>query len=115
MDRSRVGYLWIIVMFFIRCLDSHSDGTHSLQRIQCWASDVMQNLSKYIPFWGNYSFQQQLWIVTGNILKAVNKDIWLLLFLSLEQITSTCEFFFFFGGGGGGISGYTIQIHAYKL
>ncbi len=29
---------------FISCLDSHSDGTHSLQRIHCWASDVMLNL-----------------------------------------------------------------------
>ncbi len=26
---------------FISCLGSHSDGTHSLQRIHCWASDVM--------------------------------------------------------------------------
>ncbi len=30
---------------FISCLDSHSDGTHSLQRIHCWASDVMLHLS----------------------------------------------------------------------
>ncbi len=28
---------------FISCLDSHSDGTHSLQRIHCWARDVMLN------------------------------------------------------------------------
>ncbi len=28
---------------FISCLDSHSDGTHSLQRIHWWASDVMVN------------------------------------------------------------------------
>ncbi len=25
---------------FISCLDSHSDGTHSLQRIHWWASDA---------------------------------------------------------------------------
>ncbi len=31
---------------FISCLDSHSDGTHSLQRIHCWASDVMLHFSK---------------------------------------------------------------------
>ncbi len=31
---------------FISCLDSHSDGTHSLQMIHCWASDVVQNFSK---------------------------------------------------------------------
>ncbi len=61
------GLLW----FF-----SHSDGTHSLQRIHCWASDVMQKLfwwrnklayigwpeGEYIllaifPFRLNYSFK----------------------------------------------------------
>ncbi len=31
---------------FISCLDSHSDGTHSLQRIHCWASDGMIHFSK---------------------------------------------------------------------
>ncbi len=30
---------------FISCLDSHSDGTHSLQSIHWWASDVMLNFS----------------------------------------------------------------------
>ncbi len=34
---------------FISCLDSHSDGTHSLQRIHWWASDVMPNFSKSVP------------------------------------------------------------------
>ncbi len=38
MDWSGVNYLWIIVMFL---LDSHSDGTHSLQRIHWWSSDAM--------------------------------------------------------------------------
>ncbi len=33
---------------FISCLDSHSDGTHSLQRIHWWASDVMLNFSKSV-------------------------------------------------------------------
>ncbi len=33
---------------FISCLDSHSDGTHSLQRIHWWASDVMMNFSKSV-------------------------------------------------------------------
>ncbi len=31
---------------FISCLDVHSDGTHSLQRIHWWASDVMLHFSK---------------------------------------------------------------------
>ncbi len=31
------------------CLDSHSDGTHSLQRIYCWASDVKLHSSESVP------------------------------------------------------------------
>ncbi len=58
--------------FLIICLDSHSDGTHSLQRIHWWASDVMLNFSKSVSdeetnlrvstfsenfhFWVNYLF-----------------------------------------------------------
>ncbi len=34
---------------FISGLDSHSDGTHSLQRIHWWASDGMLNISKSVP------------------------------------------------------------------
>ncbi len=37
------GGVWIIVMFLS---DSHSDGTHSLQSIRCWARDVMLYFSK---------------------------------------------------------------------
>ncbi len=33
---------------FISCLDSHSDGTHSLQRIHWWASDITLNFSKSV-------------------------------------------------------------------
>ncbi len=38
------GVVWItcgLLMFLISCLDSHSDGTHSLQRIYWLASDGM--------------------------------------------------------------------------
>ncbi len=39
--------LWIMGLYFgQRCLDSHSDGTHSQQRINWWASDAMLNFSK---------------------------------------------------------------------
>ncbi len=31
---------------FISCLDSHSDGTHSLQSIYCWDTDGMLHFSK---------------------------------------------------------------------
>ncbi len=41
---STCGLLWC----FINCLDSHSDGTHSLQRIHWWASDVMLHFSKSV-------------------------------------------------------------------
>ncbi len=65
---------------FIRCLDIHSDGTHSLQSIHWWTSDVMLNFSKSalmkkqthlldglmvstfsanVNFWVNYSFKSQ--------------------------------------------------------
>ncbi len=40
------GVVRITVMFFISCLDSFYDGTHSLQMIHWWANDVMLNLSK---------------------------------------------------------------------
>ncbi len=43
---------YIIVDFsidIISFLDSHSDGTHSLQRIHLWASDVMLHFSKLVP------------------------------------------------------------------
>ncbi len=33
---------------FISCLDSHSDGTHSLQKIHWWASDAMLHFSKSV-------------------------------------------------------------------
>ncbi len=34
---------------YISCLDSHSDGTHSLQRIHCWESDAVLHFSKPFP------------------------------------------------------------------
>ncbi len=40
-----VDYCYVL----IRCLDSHSDGTHSLQRIHSRASDVILNVSKSVP------------------------------------------------------------------
>ncbi len=41
------GVVWI-TCDFISCLDSHSDGTHSLQRIHWWARGTMLNFSKSI-------------------------------------------------------------------
>ncbi len=65
---------------FISCLDSHSDGTHSLQRKHWWARDVMLNFYKsvlttnqthliYILGWpeGEYIFIFGLTILFKNI------------------------------------------------
>ncbi len=68
------GLLWC----FYQMLDSHSDGTHSLQSIHCWASDAMLHFSKsdeetnsarswrtfsvYFLFWMNYSFSFSAWV-----------------------------------------------------
>ncbi len=44
-----IWVVWIIVDYcdvFISCLDSHSDGTHSLQSIHWWTSDAMLHFSK---------------------------------------------------------------------
>ncbi len=56
MDWRCVDYLWIIVMFFISCLDSHSDGTHSLQRNHWWASDV----TKFLQIFYNNQWNETL-------------------------------------------------------
>ncbi len=42
------GLLVYYCYVFISCLDSRSDGTHSLQRIHWRASDVMLNFSKSV-------------------------------------------------------------------
>ncbi len=42
MDWSGVNYCDVFISF----LDSHTDGTHSLQSIRFWASDVMLHFSK---------------------------------------------------------------------
>ncbi len=38
------GLLWC----FISCLDSHSDGTHSLQSIHCWDTDAVTH---FLQIW----------------------------------------------------------------
>ncbi len=65
----------------IRCLDSHSDGTHSLQRIHWWASDAMLNFSKSVTVkkqtiswmaWGWVHFQKMF--IFGCILGPLCTD-----------------------------------------
>ncbi len=43
------GSLVVYCDVFISCLDSHSDGTHSLKRIHWWTNDVMPHFSKSVP------------------------------------------------------------------
>ncbi len=66
-----------VVWFFINCLDSHVDGTHSLQRIHCWAKSpnlfwwrnkliyilnglIVSKYSANFHFGVNYSFNLRL-------------------------------------------------------
>ncbi len=37
---------WWTGVVSISCLDSHTDGTHSLQSIHCWVTDAMLHFSK---------------------------------------------------------------------
>ncbi len=49
--KTWIDVLWItcaLLWCFISCLDSYSDGTHSLQRIHCCASDEILNFSKSV-------------------------------------------------------------------
>ncbi len=46
---------------FISCLDSHSDGTHSLQRIHWWDSDGMLHFSKSVLMKKNLSTSMMAW------------------------------------------------------
>ncbi len=75
-------------VFFINCLDSHSNGTHSPQMIHWWESDAMLNFYKsvllkkqahlnlgwpegeyiwtYFKFWVNYSIVHQMYLDLQN-------------------------------------------------
>ncbi len=54
------GLEWIIVML-LSAVWSHSDGTHSLQRIHWWASDVVQIFSKSVLMNKNSSISWMAW------------------------------------------------------
>ncbi len=80
------GLLWCC---FISCLDSHSDGTHSLHRIHWWVSDVMLNFSKYVllkktnsswMYWERVNCQQMLisgWTIRLTAKFWVSAEVWL--------------------------------------
>ncbi len=91
------------------CLDSQSDGTHSLQMILWWASDVMLNLSRSVPnkdtklprmTWGYVHFQNCFYFgmnYSFNPLKVWSKihigKQWHLLW-KVEQTWVHCDNFF---------------------
>ncbi len=67
---------------FISCLDSHSDGTHSLQSIHCWDSDAMLHFSKSdeetnsSTSWMTWEWThlQQIFIFGWTILKMLKRN-----------------------------------------
>ncbi len=89
-----VDYLWIILMF-LSAVD-YFDGTHSLQRIHWWASDVMLHFSKsvlmdglgastysaHFHFWVNYSFKC--------VLTSFTLVTWCECYLSVGLFNSCC-------------------------
>ncbi len=81
MDWSGVDYCDV----FISCLDSHSDGTHSLQRIHWWASDVMLNFSKSDLGWpegdkSSVKFELFLYVnVKCQSFCIISRNIWMAL------------------------------------
>ncbi len=87
MDRS--GLLVDYCDVFISCLDSHSDGTHWLQRIHCWVSNAMPHFSKsneetnsstsWIT-WGWRRFQQMKSYDCSHNISFQDSDTKLLLF-----------------------------------
>ncbi len=96
---------------FISCLDSHSDGTHSLQRIHCWASDAMLHFSKpdeetnsstswmvwgwgHFNFWVNYSFKNyEEWYVFKILTKLTANVVCVHDFKSQHKIKTDTFYF----------------------
>ncbi len=113
------GVVWIIVDYcgvFISCLDSHSDGTHSLQRIRWWPSDrcyiFFFNLMKKQThlhlddlkvrtfqqscFWVNYSFncKSSAWSLTNlnkEGVKLIQLNSFLMCFTKNSLQMSLCR------------------------
>ncbi len=72
-------YLWITLMF-ISCLDCHSDGTHSLQRIHWWASDAM------VHFFKSAQSVQLIYILDGLRASKFSANSFFFLLFLLSQI-----------------------------
>ncbi len=74
MDWSNVDYLWIIMML-LSAVWTHSDGTHSLQMIHLWASDVMLNFSKSVLKWSKLIYILDGARVSATLYFGVNYSI----------------------------------------
>ncbi len=59
---------------FISCLDSRSDGTHSLQRIYWWESDWMLHFSKS----DEETDSSTSWMAWGGLYISVNFHFWVI-------------------------------------
>ncbi len=46
--KMEYSFLWMIILIFVSAVWTHSDGTHSLQRMHCWASNLMLYFSKSV-------------------------------------------------------------------
>ncbi len=87
------GVVWNIVMFLISCLDSHSDGTHSLHS---WVSHKKLHFSKFVVMkkqihlhleWpgGGNTFSTTFWWTTS--------FKWMNVFLQLPSLFLFCSYF----------------------
>ncbi len=109
MDWSDVDYCDV----FISCLDSHSDGTHALQRIHFWASDAMLHFSKSVLM------KKLIYILVGHFKHIQNpfKSVKTFLFYSEAPIFnnniqmhldfSNCSWFLY-----SSMSGYNYLFHS---
>ncbi len=65
-----MDYSWIIIMVFISCLDSHSDGSHVMlkNKLDIIFDDLrVSKCSAIVHFWVNHSFDKRICCET-NIL-----------------------------------------------
>ncbi len=81
LDWSGVDYCDV----FISCLDSYSDGTHSLQRTHCWASDGMLHFPKSVLIKKQTHLQLEWTEGEYIFMKCSQKHFWGELFVNWKQ------------------------------
>ncbi len=68
-ELEKCGLLVDYCDVFISCLDSHSDGTHSLQRIHWFASDKMLNFSK------SFLMKKHIYLLGGLRVSTLSRNV----------------------------------------